>query len=174
MIIAHFRVYVHGHKKIFWALLRAHFNPRLTTRAKMSLSRAQNIFMSSNINSIVLLQRTAVNAPRYYAHRSLLSSKFEKCFFVWHGEKWPGYDSVTVMEVPPEIQESFMYFIHMVYVYWTEIWWKSMADQRKSASSDNNIRELKHARFWDADGNRKRTFHMPGQWCLPDVCTNHL
>ena len=40
---------------IFWALLRAHFNPRLTARAKMSLSRAQNIFMPANINSIVLL-----------------------------------------------------------------------------------------------------------------------
>ena len=35
---------------IFWALLRAHFNPRLTAPAKMSLSRAQNIFMSVNIN----------------------------------------------------------------------------------------------------------------------------
>ena len=40
---------------IFWALLRAHFNPRLTVRAKMSLSPAQNIFMPVNINSIVLL-----------------------------------------------------------------------------------------------------------------------
>ena len=40
---------------IFWALLRAHFNPRLKARAKMSLSRAQNIFMPENINSIVLL-----------------------------------------------------------------------------------------------------------------------
>ena len=40
---------------IFWALLRAHFNPRLTARAKMSPSRAQNIFMPTNINSIVLL-----------------------------------------------------------------------------------------------------------------------
>ena len=40
---------------IFWALLRAHFNPRLTAWAKMSLSQAQNIFMPSNINSIVLL-----------------------------------------------------------------------------------------------------------------------
>ena len=40
---------------MFWALLRAHFNPRLTARAKMSLSRAQNIFMLANINSIVLL-----------------------------------------------------------------------------------------------------------------------
>ena len=28
---------------IFWSLLRAHFNPRLTAWAKISLSRAQNI-----------------------------------------------------------------------------------------------------------------------------------
>ena len=41
---------------IFWALLRAHFRPCLTARAKMSLSRAQNIFMPANINSIVILQ----------------------------------------------------------------------------------------------------------------------
>ena len=40
---------------IFWALLRAHFNPRLKARDKMSLRRAQNIFMPSNINFIVLL-----------------------------------------------------------------------------------------------------------------------
>ena len=40
---------------IFWALLRAHFNPRLTARAKTSLSWAQNIFMPTNINSVVLL-----------------------------------------------------------------------------------------------------------------------
>ena len=45
---------------IFWALLRAHFNPRLTTRAKMSRSRAQNIFMPANINSIVLLYMTVI------------------------------------------------------------------------------------------------------------------
>ena len=43
---------------IFWALLRAHFNPRLTARAKTSLSRAQNIFMPASINSIVLLFTT--------------------------------------------------------------------------------------------------------------------
>ena len=30
------------------------------------------------------------------------------------------------------------------------------------------ITELKHARFWDADRNRKRTFRVPGQRCLPD------
>ena len=42
-------------KNIFRVLLRAHFNTRPTAWAKMSLSRAQNIFMSANINSIVLL-----------------------------------------------------------------------------------------------------------------------
>ena len=40
---------------IFWALLRAHYNCRLTTRAKMILSRAQNIFVPANINSVVSL-----------------------------------------------------------------------------------------------------------------------
>ena len=30
------------------------------------------------------------------------------------------------------------------------------------------IRELKHARFWDADGNRKRRFRLLGPYCLPD------
>ena len=40
---------------IFWALLRAHFNPHLTVRAKMSLSRAQHIYIPTNINSIVLI-----------------------------------------------------------------------------------------------------------------------
>ena len=38
---------------IFRALLRAHFSPRLA--AKMSLSRAQNIFRPANINSIVIV-----------------------------------------------------------------------------------------------------------------------
>ena len=33
---------------------------------------------------------------------------------------------------------------------------------------------LKHARFLDADGNRKRTFRALGQWHLPDFYTNHL
>ena len=41
-------------------------------------------------------------------------------------------------------------------------------------SSASNNRELKHARFWDADGNRKRTFRVPGQWCLTDFYANHL
>ena len=35
-------------------------------------------------------------------------------------------------------------------------------------------RELKHALFEDADGNRKGTFCFPRQWCLPDFYTNHL
>ena len=41
---------------IVWTLLRAHFNPRLTARAKMSLDRAQNIFMPANMHSIVLIE----------------------------------------------------------------------------------------------------------------------
>ena len=40
---------------IFWALLRAHFSPRLAARAKMSLTRAQNIFMPKNINSVTII-----------------------------------------------------------------------------------------------------------------------
>ena len=43
---------------MFWALLRAHFNPCLMARAKMSLSCAQNTFMPTNINSIVLSEVT--------------------------------------------------------------------------------------------------------------------
>ena len=38
-----------GHKYI----LGPHFNPRLTARAKMSLSRAQNIFMPANMDIVV-------------------------------------------------------------------------------------------------------------------------
>ena len=38
---------------IFRTLLRAHFSPRLA--AKMSLSRAQNIFRPANINFIVIV-----------------------------------------------------------------------------------------------------------------------
>ena len=37
---------------IFWALLRAHFNPCLTAGAKMS--GAQTMFMPANMNSIVI------------------------------------------------------------------------------------------------------------------------
>ena len=37
---------------MFWA--QTHFSPRLVARAKMSLRRAQNIFMPKNINSITI------------------------------------------------------------------------------------------------------------------------
>ena len=40
---------------IFWVFLRAHFKLCLTALAKKSLSRAHNIFMAANINSIVLI-----------------------------------------------------------------------------------------------------------------------
>ena len=45
---------------MFWALLRAHLNPHLTARAKMSLSWAQNTFMPAYINSIVLLTKEGI------------------------------------------------------------------------------------------------------------------
>lgn len=45
--------------RVFWAHLRAHFNPCLTAGAKMSLSRAQDIFIPPNINSIVFLEHNA-------------------------------------------------------------------------------------------------------------------
>ena len=48
------RVYVLGHKYVLGPS-QAHFSPRLAVWAKMSLSRAQNIFMPKNINSIVIL-----------------------------------------------------------------------------------------------------------------------
>ena len=57
---------------IFSALLRAHFNPRLTARAKMGLNRAQNIFMPAKINSIVLLDMSnpaPQKRKRAYRHR---------------------------------------------------------------------------------------------------------
>ena len=50
---------------MYWALLRAHFNPRLAARAKMTLSRAQNIFMSANINSIVLFELRKIVTLRF-------------------------------------------------------------------------------------------------------------
>ena len=42
---------------ILWALLRAHFEPRLTAGAKMSQSEAQYIFMPANIISIVSISQ---------------------------------------------------------------------------------------------------------------------
>ena len=48
------RVYVLGHKYVLGPS-QTHFSPRLAARAKMSLSRAQNIFMPANINSIVII-----------------------------------------------------------------------------------------------------------------------
>ena len=35
-------------------------------------------------------------------------------------------------------------------------------------------RELKHERFLDADGNRKRTFRVLGPYYLPDFYTTYL
>ena len=54
------RVYVLGHKFVLGPS-QTHFSPRLAARAKMSLSRAQNIFMPANINSIVILTRVSLD-----------------------------------------------------------------------------------------------------------------
>ena len=48
------RVYVLGHKYVLGPS-QTHFSPRLAARDKMSLSRAQNIFMPANINSITII-----------------------------------------------------------------------------------------------------------------------
>ena len=44
---------------MFWALLRAHFNPRLAARVKVSLSWAQiDTFIPADTNFVVLLSQT--------------------------------------------------------------------------------------------------------------------
>ena len=50
---------------MFWALPRTHFNPCLAARTKMSMTRAQNIFMPKNINSIALLKNRALSAYKW-------------------------------------------------------------------------------------------------------------
>ena len=49
------RVYVFGHKYVLGSS-QSSFNTRLAAWAKMSPSRAQNIFIPNNIKSVVLLQ----------------------------------------------------------------------------------------------------------------------
>ena len=66
------RVYVLGHKHVLGPS-QAHLSPRLADRAKTSLSRAQNMFMPANINSIVLLE----NNPEQI--RALIGLK--PCFY---------------------------------------------------------------------------------------------
>ena len=47
---------------IFWAQLRAHFNPRLMGWAKMSLSWAKTYFMPKNLNSVTIIITLEANA----------------------------------------------------------------------------------------------------------------
>ena len=46
---------------VFGPNLRAYFNTRLAARAKMSMTRAQNILMPKNINSIALMKNRALS-----------------------------------------------------------------------------------------------------------------
>ena len=68
----------------FFQLLfsQTHFSPRLAARAKMSLSRAQNIFMPANINSIVILtlagfRGSCPHSPRFKRITVYCSSYFK-------------------------------------------------------------------------------------------------
>ena len=77
---------------MFLALLRTHFNPRYA-RAKMSLSRAKNIFMPANINSIVILQQyieTVMHRPvsRGYGHYRPFYKNDVKCGIFMLHEIW--------------------------------------------------------------------------------------
>ena len=66
---------------IFWAFLRAHFNPCLTARAKMSLSRAENMFMPANINSIVLLVMSICHDLNSSSNKWILLTFLSNCSF---------------------------------------------------------------------------------------------
>ena len=52
---------------MFLALLRPYFNLRYA-RAKVSLSRAKNIFMPANINSVVILSRPTLVLSTLYVY----------------------------------------------------------------------------------------------------------
>jgi len=67
-----------------WAIHRAHFKPRLAAQAKMSLSRAQNIFMPANINSIVLLSKLTKfpSETRTSVHHTIFSVIFTVYLYV--------------------------------------------------------------------------------------------
>ena len=62
---------------MFLALLRPHFNPRYA-RAKMSLTRAKNIFMPKNINSILLIYYNKVKFQLHYIYKSFVFYFFSK------------------------------------------------------------------------------------------------
>ena len=72
------RVYVLGHKYVLGPS-QTHFSPRLAARAKMSLSRAQNIFMPANINSIVII-------TPYDQDAFLLKHRLDRLIFL-HNQK---------------------------------------------------------------------------------------
>ena len=69
---------------LFWVFLRAHCSPCLAARAKMSLSRAQNIFMPANINSIVLLSKLTKfpSETRTSVHHTIFSVIFTVYLYV--------------------------------------------------------------------------------------------
>ena len=109
---------------IFWAFLRAHFNPRLATRAKMSLSQAQNTFMPANINSIVLLELQPEFhfylslALRYLLDRSQEASAIPSCR---HGNELSQYSVrrkkkqiTSKQKLENEIKKKTIFFVNSI------------------------------------------------------------
>ena len=88
-----------------------------------------------------------------YLYSTLHSLQVKKQFEIW------------LLLVSQELFERKL-VVHFLLHYWKKWFFSEGIDQFK--------RELKHARFRDANGNRKRTFRVPGQRCLPDFYTNHL
>ena len=97
---------------VFWALPKVPFNLRLTARAKMSLGRAQNIFMPANINYIVSLSSSTcikhkfntsckrfLTTPNFYKilpNLSLLYYLFQERYTHQPLERYPTWTLVGV------------------------------------------------------------------------------
>ena len=74
------RVYVLGYKYVLGPS-QAHFSSRLAARAKMSLSRVQNIFMPANINCIVIISTLRDNFRHSFAK---FSENIVTCLHITH------------------------------------------------------------------------------------------
>ena len=109
---------------IFRALLRAHFSPRLAARAKMSLSRAQNILMPANINSIVpYYQRSLTKRQNEWMERPLPASDalFDEAADQISGRNLPFFKTVYCVSGLPHETIVFV-FCFSACSCWALIW----------------------------------------------------
>ena len=97
----------------------------------------------------------------------------------------PANAAVSQTKQLPSTREMYLFtpaspriFVKVQFLSWRVISFVAMATIYGSSQSflplGGVIRELKHARFRDADCNRKRTFLLPGPYCLPDFYITHL